>query len=77
MIAHGSRVDDQSRNGNIVVQATVELEDGDDVYVRLEGHLFDLGEPTTTYFEGRLVSKVNIDVNFWSIVLNKFHFDLQ
>ena len=59
IVGHGSRSDDQNRNGNIIVQATIKLYGHEKVYVRLEGHLFDLGDATTTYFEGRLVSKID------------------
>ena len=58
-VAHGSRSDDQNRNGNIIVQATIQVYAGEQVYVRLEGHLFDLGDATATYFEGRLISKID------------------
>ena len=48
------------RNGHISVQATVLLRKGELVYVGLNGYLSDLGAESTTYFEGRLISKIDI-----------------
>ena len=58
-IAYGVRAENNGLHGNIVVQATVLLTKNEFVYVKFEGRLFDLHESNTTYFEGRLISKID------------------
>ena len=57
-IAHGVRAENGGRHGNIVVQATVLLKKNEFVHVKFEGRFYDL-HAYTTYFEGRLISKID------------------
>jgi len=58
-IAHGKRGDYGGVNGNVIVQSTIFLTKNDLVHVTFEGRLCDLADITTTYFEGRLISKID------------------
>ena len=58
-IAHGVRALDTDRPDNITVQATTFLTKNDLIYVQLEGTLSYLTDCSTTYFEGRLISKID------------------
>ena len=60
IVAKDIRADNVGMIGRISVQATVLLRKGELVYVGLKGYLWDLGAESTTYFEGRLISKIDI-----------------
>ena len=59
IVAKGSRAEDRNFDGQISVQATIILRKNEMIYVGIRGHLADLGAESTTYFEGRLISKIN------------------
>ena len=58
-IAHGVRAGDSDRAADITVQATNFLTKNDFVFVHLQGTFNDLTDFSTTYFEGRLISKID------------------
>ena len=45
-------------SGPLLLQITLQLEKNDKVTIQVFGHLFNLADPKTTYFEGRLVSVI-------------------
>ena len=57
-IAYSRREDNNNRYGNVSVSVTIKLQRDDKVKARFSGTLLDLHESKTTYFEGRLVSKI-------------------
>ena len=59
-IAHSERgdSDDYSYNGHVSVSVTIKLQRGDKVKAKFRQWLYNLNEATTTYFEGRLISKL-------------------
>ena len=59
VVAQGMRAEDRSFNGNIVVQATLFLKENSVVFVGMSGSLSDLGAAKSTYFEGRLITKID------------------
>ena len=58
--AQGSRAESQGAKGNISVQATIVLQKDELVYIGFNGTLTDLSVESTTYFEGRLISKIQL-----------------
>ena len=44
--------------GPLLLQITLQLERNDKATIQVFGHLFNLADPKTTYFEGRLVSVI-------------------
>ena len=57
-IAHGLHSEDRSCGSSVTVQATVHLLPRTRVFAKFLGYLYDLNEADTTYFEGRLISKI-------------------
>ena len=47
-----------SNQNHVSISLTIKLQRDDKVKAKFTGNLYDLGEAKTTYFEGRLISKI-------------------
>ena len=57
-IAHSIRHGYSNYRGHVAVSVTIKLQRDDKVKAKFSGNLYDLSESKTTYFEGRLISKL-------------------
>ena len=57
-IANSVRSDNHSSNGHVSVSITIRLQRDDKVKAKFSGTLYDTDEAKTTFFEGRLISKL-------------------
>ena len=57
-IAHSQRGAYKSYPGYVSVSVTLKLQQNDKVKAKFEDSVNNLNEPKTTYFEGRLISKL-------------------
>ena len=57
-IANSFRSESNGYGGHVSVSVTIKLQRDDKVKAKFTGNLYDLGEAKTTYFEGRLISKI-------------------
>ena len=57
-IARSRRRGNSDYNGHVSVSLTVKLQQGDKVKAIFESYLYSLNDSKTTYFEGRLISKL-------------------
>ena len=57
-IAYSIRAENSADNGFVSVSVTIKLKRGDKVKAKFSGALYYLTEAKTTYFEGRLISKL-------------------
>ena len=44
---------------NIWLHTTLQLKKGDEISIWLEGDLYDLNDESSTFFEGRLISRID------------------
>ena len=61
-IARSKRSSYNSYSGNVSVFATIKLQQNDKVKAQFKSYLYNLNDSKTTYFEGRLISKLEIPV---------------
>ena len=57
-IAFSTQSDHHSYSGHVVVSVTIKLQRDDKVKAKFNGSLSNFSESKTTYFEGRLISKL-------------------
>ena len=54
----GSYTPGNTNSGHVSVSVTLKLQQNDKVKAKFTGYLNNLNDPKTTYFEGRLISKL-------------------
>ena len=57
-IAYSYRAESSGYNSHVSVSVTINLQRDDKVKAKFSGTLYSLTEAKTTYFEGRLISKI-------------------
>jgi len=57
-IAYSTQSDNHNNSGHVAVSVTIKLQRDDKVKAKFNGSLSNFSESKTTYFEGRLISKL-------------------